>query len=715
MSMLFRLTTEQKLFQLPGSELIAPLVKRATDAAGEASGSATAAAGSATAAAGSATSASGSATTATTKAGEASGSATAAAGSATAAAGSATSASGSATTATTKAGEASGSATAAAGSATAAAGSATAAAGSATSASGSATTATTKASEADASAVAAATSAADSLTASVKSNARLDKIDVSAGGFRRYTGADPVLPLYMGRNGGILIGWNTATQNLWIELPPDNPGLVSALRMRVLAQAGPMRRYTGTSFRKPLIMGKNGGIALGWNENESKVFGPGIPSDNLLIGAKTYLPVGEAPVRRQVNAIIANGESVSAGTAATPPLSASDVYNADTFGSGPKSGFAGSTSGALNTSPGMGTLTPLHEDNPAVAADGSSNSGETICSRAVKVALELAARHKGRTPANNRMFAAAAGRGGATIEILTKPSSGGQAWATGPTRYWWQNLVDAFTQATARYTALGLTFGVHAMPLIVGQNNSSGATRAGWTAKLITYTNDVNADLPALTGQATPIHIFAYQTASSITSATNPGAIVLGWFDAVNQHSRIHFVTPYYFIPHGFGIHPPNTGQCLAGAYFGRAYHQLVEDGRKPDCVWPVGAWARGTTLKVRFRTPTPLVLDTATLGTLTDNGFKVVDGTGTLTLGAMYIENGDTLVVPLNRALGSNPMFRAGLDYVGSLATVPADSACTGLHDTTADTTVISGVTWSLWHWCPHFDMSISILDATS
>lgn len=33
MSVLFRLTTEQKLFQLPGSELLAPLVKRATDAA----------------------------------------------------------------------------------------------------------------------------------------------------------------------------------------------------------------------------------------------------------------------------------------------------------------------------------------------------------------------------------------------------------------------------------------------------------------------------------------------------------------------------------------------------------------------------------------------------------------------------------------------------------------------------------------------------------
>lgn len=108
------------------------------------------------------------------------------------------------------------------------------------------------------------------------------------------------------------------------------------------------------------------------------------------------------------------------------------------------------------------------------------------------------------------------------------------------------------------------------------------------------------------------------------------------------------------------------------GRRYGRAGKQLLVDGNKPDCIWPISAFARGATLRVKFRAPKfPLILNTALLGTFTDMGFKVTDDTGTLALTSFAIStSGDEVVITLDRTVTTNPVVRYGCDYKSSIST---------------------------------------------
>jgi hypothetical protein len=189
--------------------------------------------------------------------------------------------------------------------------------------------------------------------------------------------------------------------------------------------------------------------------------------------------------------------------------------------------------------------------------------------------------------------------------------------------------------------------------------------------------------------------------------------VELAQFDAVNEHRLIHFVSPMFFFPWDADhVHQTNVGTRWMAEYLARAASQIMDEHREPDCLWPIACWAVGTFVYLKFRVPTrPIQFDTTTLLPTTDNGMKIVDDTGTLTLSSPLVIDGDTLRYTINRTLGTNPVWRCGLDYVGT-GNQYLNVRTHNLRDATPDSRVIDGVARPLFHVAPHFSFPIQKVD---
>ncbi|KPH66907.1 hypothetical protein [Novosphingobium sp. ST904] len=411
------------------------------------------------------------------------------------------------------------------------------------------------------------------------------------------------------------------------------------------------------------------------------------------------------------------GESLAMADYAKPALSNTQPYYNLTFGSGVRSGKPGNSYGAVNTTPGTSTTKPLIEEDAstgAPASDGHTTDGETIMTGMASTMVERAAIENDILPSQLIVFGSVTGHGGYRMSQLQKGAS------------WYNNLIDHAKEAAARAVAAGKNYRCLAVPLRLGVNDAgAGTTRAAYAAAMVQLQADISADIlaginPILTAggfaaQTAPVHMLFNQSGSGATIAAY-GEIVLAQYDACNTNpARIHFVGPTHHLQTTADtLHETNVSQLRMGRRYGRAGKQLLVDGNKPDCIWPISAFARGATLRVKFRAPKfPLILNTALLGTFTDMGFKVTDDTGTLALTSFAIStSGDEVVITLDRTVTTNPVVRYGCDYKSSISTF-GTSAGGPITDSTRNTTTISGVTYSEPHLAPQFDMKIIALQA--
>ena len=412
------------------------------------------------------------------------------------------------------------------------------------------------------------------------------------------------------------------------------------------------------------------------------------------------------------NGLLSYGQSNSDGVNAQSALSTTQPYSNLTFGSGARAGRAGNAWGAVNTTPGTSTSKALIEENASagtLAADGASNSGETLCTGATSTACELAAINDGIDPAGFIWFASAPGHTGYTISQLNKGTA------------WYSNLTSHVTDAKALATAATKGYKVPAVVFLQGEGVAQGPTSYASYKTLVTQlAADLDTDIRAITGQSEPVHFLIWQIAGSNGGASlaTVADIRRAQFDAVDSATRLlHMVAPMYPLPgQSDQIHMTPVSQLRIGRTSGRALRQLVMARVKPDVLWPTMAYARGTELRIKFRAPKlPLVLDTSLLGVVTDSGFKVTDGTGTLTLSNVRVTSaGDEIAITLNRTLGTTPVVRYALDYASSLTNL---TLCAGgtVRDSTTDTSLIGGTTYSMAHVAPGFQKAVTVLQVQS
>lgn len=523
------------------------------------------------------------------------------------------------------------------------------------------------------------------------------------GTMKTYAGTDEVQPLCTDRDGRVILGFYKTTGYLYANLDMVSlvsPLLLPAIVNYVAMNARGLTVYTGTDIL-PIAADRNNNTLVGIDPATGFMVGHSV-GQFAIARPNIALLAADRPVLAAWNGVIVYGQSLSIGAFSTPVLSSSQYYSNITFGSGPRSAKVGNTAGATtNLSPGTTTTKALVED--LVGAYAESGLGETPCSGLANEAVERAGRESGLAAASFVIFASAPGRGGEPIASLSK----------GQPDY--NNFIDHVTQAKARAVAASKSYALHAVCWVQGESDvTNGTTRATYKAALLQLQSDIDTDVRAITGQSAPVHLLVYQPTHGIrTTPDTTDQVVRAFQDAVNASTRIHFVTPIWDLPRvGDLLHLTNVGSHLLGRRFGRAYKQLVVDGIKPEAIWPLAASAKTTTLTIALRVPHgPLVIDNALLPAATDYGFKVVDDTGTLTISNIKVVEATKVQITLNRALGANPKVRYALDYAGAgLSSI--GSASGNLRDSTPDKTVISGVTYPLWHLAPHFELPILILD---
>lgn len=395
------------------------------------------------------------------------------------------------------------------------------------------------------------------------------------------------------------------------------------------------------------------------------------------------------PVSTTLYIALVYGQSLSVGALGQMALSLAQPYSNVTFVGGTKSTSAGD----------MSAFGPLIENNLGENNATGTNRGETIASSMANHAVKLAALD-GIEPSDFVNFASTPGESGKSIAQLSKGTA------------FYARLISQLSAACSLAAASGKTPIVKVVPWIQGEADAElGTIYADYLALLFQLQVDLDTDIRAITGQAERVHLLIYQTVHY--ARLNDGAVQRAQFDAVAQSPYIHFATPIYHLPHDAdALHLINIGYRWLGPYFGRAYKQMLIDGREPDSIWPISATAVGTKARLKFRAPTlPLVLDTSNLALVVDNGLKIIDDTGTLTLiGHAILPDGVTWEVTLNRALGANPRARLALDYQGS-GLVISGGAASNLRDSTPDTTIVDGVVKPLWHVAPHFEIDITVL----
>lgn len=486
-------------------------------------------------------------------------------------------------------------------------------------------------------------------------------------------------------NNGVYIKLGASGAGSWQKSSFNPIGVLSATvaELQRLLAGGGIERYTGTGTQVPIVVDDTGRIILGVDTTTGHLVGTFAEAPSSTPEWSDLEDLAVPPVEADINHLVLYGQSLAIGAQGTPVISDAQPYSNLTFDGGPRA------SGAS-----FSPLKALVEDN-LVAPDGGTNRGETPCSGAAKYATELAAVENGLATISHVILASTAGWGGTLIDQLKK----------GTAKY--TALMGHISNAKSICDGASDSYACHAMGWIQGENDALDHTAyATYRAALQLLQSDFETDVKVITSQTSSVYCLTYQCSYSVAAFAD---IALAQLDLAQNNDKFALVTPCYHLPfNADGVHLTALGYLWLGHYFGRAYKQLVRDGKRPNWINPISATARGTALKIRFDVPVrPLVLDSVNLAATTDHGFQVVDGTGTLTLSAFDIENGDTVTITLNRALSGAATVRYAFDFLGT-GLIITDGASGNLRDSETAIFTSSGTDYNLWNVAPHFSLPI-------
>ncbi|QLK19210.1 hypothetical protein GPJ65_20025 [Raoultella ornithinolytica] len=386
-------------------------------------------------------------------------------------------------------------------------------------------------------------------------------------------------------------------------------------------------------------------------------------------------------VAAAINYFLTYGQSLSTGHWGLPVLSLSQPYSNITF--------AGGVHGGSTDHEDYSSFIPLVENTASFEA----NDGETPCSGAANFATLLANVENGIPTDQHVILSSAPGHGAYRIAQLSK----GTPWYN---THFMKHLTSA--------KSLSSSLGVQAIMWIQGESDSgvftTMLTREQYLTAFLTLVADINTDAIALTGQTSPVVFLSYQHSSYVTKSG--GATQLAMLDAQRQSDLVYVITPTYHLPHHTdNLHLSAVGYKWMGAYFGRAYKQMMHDGIKPRAIHPISAMHAGNIVRVRFSVPVmPLVFDTVNLINTKDFGFVVTMNGVAVNINNIYIENGDTVVIEANGTLSGVVMVRYALDNNGTTIVFGASG---NLRDSCPDSVIIDGIARTLHYISPHFELT--------
>ncbi|MGK2118572.1 hypothetical protein ACR93O_00435 [Klebsiella pneumoniae] len=494
-------------------------------------------------------------------------------------------------------------------------------------------------------------------------------------GVRVYKGS-ALTPVVTDSQNKIMLGYSADNDEM------RGVGLVSNSTMNDGYSA---KKFTGNTVY-PLLTDSRNNVLLGYNATADQVIAVGLEFTGTV---PVYIdePLPFHPLARLINQILVYGQSLAAGRDGIPLLSTTQPFSNLTY-------IGGTRGGGLNAQD-FSTSKPLVEDSINPAPDGGTSRGETVCSGAANYASLSAYIENGIDPASHIIFASSAGKSGAPIGDLKK----GTAWYNAQ-----------FMAHVTGVHAFNSDVAIQAILWMQGESNSDGripdGTREAYKATLRQLRIDSEADIQATTGQTTPVPYIVYQHSTNIRTNTNT---TLAFFDLITEKDSLFFFsTPLYMFPHAAdGLHMTALGYKWKACYDGRAYKQMMFDKIRPRFIRPISAIHVGGVVRVKFNVPqAPLVLDTKNLAATQDYGFSVYSGGSKVTINAVSIENGDTVVIETSESSLSSVVVKYGIDYLGAGLNIQM-GASGNLRDSTPETQFIDGENRPLFYLCPHLEFN--------
>jgi hypothetical protein len=466
---------------------------------------------------------------------------------------------------------------------------------------------------------------------------------------------------------------------VWID---RETGIFNAagLKLSIYMPLNQLKPYLSNSVIAGAV-DKNGNVLWGVNKTTGKFFAAGLDTVNQQ-QSKKHKYFAQKPVVAEMNHLVGYGQSLKTGATATVILSTSQPYANVTFDTGPRKDSAATS------------LIPLVEKFNNPSSDGYANRGETCCSGAANYASRAMMIEDGIDPSKHVIFASTAAHGGYRIDQLKKGSS------------WYSFFLEHITEA--KRLSGSKTYKTQAVDWGQGENDAvTGGIQTPYDVYKPTLAQlqiDATNDIKIITGQQESVPFITYQM--SYSAATWPD-IAKAQLDLVRENEFFMLSTPMYHFPYaGDNVHLTNVGYKWFGAYVGRAYKQYVIEGRKSDFINPISAQIKGNQVIVKFDVPTlPLQIDTSTLASTTNAGFKVMSGSSEIAINSVTASN-DTVILQLASTPTSNVQVRYALDYLGAGLTITG-GASGNLRDSTSDSIEIAGVTKPLYHVCPHFELT--------
>jgi hypothetical protein len=303
-------------------------------------------------------------------------------------------------------------------------------------------------------------------------------------------------------------------------------------------------------------------------------------------------------------------------------------------------------------------------DDAAVAAltPGDQASGESATVAWLHGLRRLFDRRALATAAQRMLVTFSPGRGGETIEALSKGRPDGTVY--------YNRYTDGLSRISTLAAAASKSAGAVAISWLGGEANYSldgvgETTKDGYKALLSTMADNMQADAQAKFGQTTKPLFITYQTGGAYTvdadSNGTPGlAIGMAQWELSRERIDVVMVGPIYHLTdkrdNADNGHLDANGARWYGEYLAKVTDFMQQSGRKWRPLEPVSVSTVGSNITVGYYVPVaPLRLqptyDRSEPVIFADRGFRVTDSSGEVPISDVQIVGQTIIQITTSRA----------------------------------------------------------------
>ncbi len=385
-------------------------------------------------------------------------------------------------------------------------------------------------------------------------------------------------------------------------------------------------------------------------------------------------------VHRDINHVLATGQSLSVGVQGAPALSTAQPYDNTMF-----------VTGVISGSVGLTSFVPLVEGAVETMSSAFANHVTKLAREVVLLGQPI-----GKT--SHDLLVSAHGIGGQPYSALKK---GGTLLA----------YARGMAQLKAGHDlalAANKSYVVRAVTNVHGESDSRLANTS-YLADLIQWQADYEADVKAVTAQPESVPMLHTQFSSWTRLTGLPTTSIIPaqqLASHVAAPGKLVLVGAKYHLPYvADGVHLTNEGYRHMGEDYAKVYRRVILEGKVWEPVRPSSVSRAGAVVTVKMHVPVPpLVIDTALVTDPGSKGFEWTDdGPSTPTIASVALTGPDTVVITLTAApTGANGRLRYAFTGTSGALGGPTTGPRGNLRD--SDTTP-SAAGYKLFNWCVHFD----------